>query len=170
MTQTYELLILRHGKSDWSNHVDDFQRPLKERGRRNAEQVGNWLSQQELVPTHVVTSPARRAEMTTELCCRSMGVAAEHISGDRRIYSASIDDLLSVLQGSPPGSTRVMLVGHNPSLEGLLLYLANQEIPRPADGKLLPTATLAHLTLECDWPQLDQGCGQLQAIIRPAEM
>ncbi len=170
MAKPYELMILRHGKSDWGGHAEDFQRPLKERGRHNAEQIGTWLLQQGLVPTHVVTSPATRAQMTTDYCCLAMGITAEQVREEGRIYDASVNDLLAVLQESPPGSTRVMLVGHNPSLEGLLLWLADRSIPRPADGKLLPTATLARLTLNCDWPELVEGCAHLEAIVRPTDI
>jgi phosphohistidine phosphatase len=99
-----------------------------------------------------------------------LGIAAEQIREERRIYDASVNDLLTVLKESPPESPRVMLVGHNPSLEGLLLWLANETISRPSDGKLLPTATLARLTINCDWSELHQGCARLEAITRPAEM
>jgi phosphohistidine phosphatase len=170
MAQINELLILRHGKSDWGIHTDDFQRPLKKRGRRNAEQVGAWLLQQGLAPTYVLTSPATRALTTTGYCCRSMGIAAEQIKEERRIYDASVTDLLDVLKESPAESDRIMLVGHNPSLEGLLLWLADETISRPADGKLLPTATLARLTLSCGWSELDQGCAHLESIVRPADI
>jgi phosphohistidine phosphatase len=99
-----------------------------------------------------------------------MKIKAEQIREERRIYDASVNDLLAVLKESPPESTRTMLVGHNPSLEGLLLWLSDKNIPRPADGKLLPTATLARLTLYCDWADLDRGCAHLEAIIRPSDL
>ena len=38
-----ELLLLRHGKSDWSEQVEDFKRPLKDRGKRGAQRIGVWL-------------------------------------------------------------------------------------------------------------------------------
>ncbi|MEJ2405597.1 MAG: histidine phosphatase family protein, partial [Candidatus Thiodiazotropha sp.] len=49
-----ELLLLRHGKSDWTQQMDDFDRPLKDRGKRGAQRVGIWLLQQSLVPDLVV--------------------------------------------------------------------------------------------------------------------
>lgn len=99
-----------------------------------------------------------------------MGVETTQISEERRIYAASVSDLLLVLNAAPPEASRIMLVGHNPSLEGLLLFLADRTIPRPADGKLLPTATLARLTLNCSWSELNDGCSQLKAITRPADI
>jgi phosphohistidine phosphatase len=99
-----------------------------------------------------------------------MGISTEQIRDEKRVYDASVNDLLAVLKESPPGSARVMLVGHNPSLEGLLQWLSDENIPRPTDGKLLPTATLARLTLNCDWQELHQGCAHLEAIVRPADI
>ena len=66
---TRELLILRHGKSDWEAGTDDFHRPLKDRGKRGAQRVGVWLLQQGLLPDHVVSSPAERAIVTAEKAC-----------------------------------------------------------------------------------------------------
>ena len=56
-----ELLLLRHGKSDWSAGTDDLHRPLKNRGKRGAQRIGTWMWQQDLVPDHIISSPATRA-------------------------------------------------------------------------------------------------------------
>ena len=61
-----ELMLLRHGKSDWTEQLDDFDRPLKDRGKRGAQRMGVWLIQQELLPDHVVSSPAERAIVTAQ--------------------------------------------------------------------------------------------------------
>ena len=50
-----ELLILRHGKSDWDTGDTDFRRPLKNRGKRAAQRMGVWLWQQELRPDLVIS-------------------------------------------------------------------------------------------------------------------
>ncbi|HHD56938.1 MAG TPA: histidine phosphatase family protein, partial [Desulfobulbaceae bacterium] len=55
-----ELLILRHGKSDWNKPVDDFHRPLKKRGRKNAARIGAWMRVQGIIPDIVLSSPAVR--------------------------------------------------------------------------------------------------------------
>ena len=162
-----ELLILRHGKSDWDVDTDDFNRPLKDRGKRGAQRMGVWLLQQDLIPDCILSSPAERALVSAEKLCKAMGHGVERITTDRRIYGADVPDLLRALGGCPPEAQRVLLVGHNPGLEMLLTYLADEVIPLPEDGKLLPTATLARLSTDCAWDRIDAGCARLLSITRP---
>ncbi|MES9976090.1 MAG: histidine phosphatase family protein, partial [Candidatus Thiodiazotropha sp.] len=63
---TRELMLLRHGKSDWSQQLEDFKRPLKDRGKRGAQRMGVWLLQQQLQPDYVISSPAERAIVTAQ--------------------------------------------------------------------------------------------------------
>ena len=163
---TRELLLLRHGKSDWDTGDGDFDRPLKDRGKRGAQRIGVWLAQQNLTPDLVVASPAERALVTAQKTCKAMGNGDEGIQRDNRIYAAEIDGLLAVLGDCPQDAGRVMLVGHNPGLEELLVWLANEVVPVPEDGKLLPTATLARLQMPADWCALVAGCAQLDSITR----
>jgi phosphohistidine phosphatase len=167
---TRELLIFRHGKSDWGAGTDDFHRPLKDRGKRAAQRVGTWLLLQGLLPDHVVSSPAERARVTAEKACKAMGMNARIIQREQAVYEAMTGELLQVLANSPASAQRVMLVGHNPGLEELLIYLANESIAYPADGKLLPTATVARLAMPDDWTGLHAGSAQLLSITRPGEV
>jgi phosphohistidine phosphatase len=167
---TRELLILRHGKSDWETGDDDFHRPLTERGRRSAERMAIWMLEQKLMPDYVVASPAERALTTAQKACKTMGVRRQEIHKDPRVYAAALEELLRVLADCPGTAKRVMLVGHNPGLEDLLTYLADKPIPLPEDGKLLPTATLARLRMPDDWKKLPQGCARLESITRPGAL
>ncbi|MFC1665812.1 histidine phosphatase family protein [Pseudomonadota bacterium] len=165
-----ELLILRHGKSDWSVAVDDFHRPLKDRGKRGAQRMGLYLWQQGLLPDHIVSSPAERALVTAEKTCKAMGMGTLNIRCDQRIYAAELESLLTVLGDCPLNANRVMLVGHNPGLEDLLLHLSATQIPLPDNGKLLPTASLAHLSMPKDWKLLPAHSAHLLSITRPHEL
>lgn len=162
-----ELLILRHGKSDWDAGVSDYDRPLKNRGKRSAQKMGVWLWQQGLRPQLIISSPANRALNTARKCTKAMGMPDRHIIQDERIYEASLDELLEVLADAPGDVKRIMLVGHNPGLEELLIFLANGAVPFFEDGKLLPTATLAQLEMPDDWNDLETGCAGLKNIVRP---
>ena len=68
-----ELLLLRHGKSDWNTDSTDFYRSLNKRGKLNALQMGEWLNEQNLVPNLIISSPAIRAITTAEIVCEAMG-------------------------------------------------------------------------------------------------
>lgn len=170
ITMNSELLILRHGKSDWSAGTDDFHRPLKERGELGAQRMGQWMQQQGLIPDHVVSSPAERAITTAEKACKAMGLDTRKIIRDQRVYGAYEDELVAVLRECPEQARRVMIVGHNPGLEDLVVHLADTPPPLPEDGKLVPTATLARLQINCGWERLGQGCAKVLSITRPAEL
>lgn len=167
---TRELLLLRHGKSDWDVRTDDFQRPLKKRGRKGAKQIGYWLGKQQLLPDCILSSPAQRAIDTSTRCCKAMGIDIQQIQQDPRIYLAELETLLQVLADCPVSNQRVMLVGHNPGLEELLLYLCHEPPPLPADGKLLPTATVARLQMPDNWKPLSQHQARLLQLQRAADL
>jgi len=163
---TRQLLLLRHGKSDWDAGTDDFHRPLKSRGKRGAQRIGIWLAQEQLIPDLVISSTAERAMATAQKCCKAMGIYVKQIEKDKRIYLASPEELLQVLADCPADAQRVMLVGHNPGLEELLYYLADKSIKTPEDGKLMPTATVAQLQMPANWSSLKKGQAKLLQIVR----
>ncbi len=165
------LLILRHAKSDWdTNTASDFERPLAKRGERDAPRIGQWLKRQKLLPNHIVSSPAQRARQTTENACKAMGIKEKQINWDARIYAATEGELLKVLADCPKKNKTVMLVGHNPGLEDLVAYLVGAGLRIPADGKVLPTAAVAHLKMPESWKELKEGDGELVSITRPKEI
>ena len=165
-----ELLIMRHAKSDWSNaSKTDFDRPLNKRGREAAPKIGRWLAQQALTPDYVISSPALRAKQTVQQVCGEIGFELDQITWEPRIYEASLTTLLTVLSKCLPASKRVLLVGHNPGLDRLLLQLS-ADIPNTPDGKFMVTAAIAHLIMPDDWGDLVQGSGELQQLQRPREL
>ena len=164
------LILLRHGKSDWSTGDDDFDRPLKKRGINASRQVGKWLSANDRVPDFVIASPAARAMQTAELSCDAMGIKNNEIYGRKHIYLATPEELLYVLKDCPEQAERVMLVGHNPGLEELLYFLVSGALTIPEDGKIMPTATLAILEIPDTWSQLGGGSAELEFLLRPREL
>lgn len=165
-----ELLVMRHGKSDWGVPSSDFDRPLKARGRRGAEKIAMWLEKKQLLPDFIISSPAQRARQTAEIVTETFGQDLSIIQLDSRIYTAGIHDLMSVLVDCPDQSQRVLLVGHNPGLEELLIYLLADYPEIPSNGKLLPTAALARLKILNNWNQTKKGCAELLSIKRPTGM
>lgn len=165
-----QLFLLRHGKSDWRHDLDDFDRPLKKRGRHAAKRMGIWLGENSCIPDCIISSPAERARHTALIVSGTLGRAEKTIVFDPRIYEASRNDLLTVLTDFQIKPKAVLLVGHNPGLENLLLYLQRGTLQRPEDGKLLPTASLAILRMPEDWRELQQGCAILQSITRATSL
>jgi len=166
-----ELLILRHAKSDWDSEAPtDFERPLNGRGKRDAPRVGRWLLAQGWLPDHVVASPAQRARTTARRVAHEMGVDRDTIDWQQSVYLASVTTLRDVLGDCPVSAARVMLVGHNPGLEGLLAWLAGSGMTWPEDGKLLPTAAIARLAMPADWSRLEPGCADLLDLVRARDL
>lgn len=165
-----QLLILRHGKSDWDVDCNDFNRPLKKRGKRTVKNIAFYLQQQNQIPDYIICSPAKRAADTAKKICQTIGLNKKHINTDSRLYAAGLHDLLSVLANSPIDAKRVLLVGHNPGLETLLDYLHKGYIQIPDNGKLLVTAALATLYMPDNWTSLAKECAKLSSIIRPGDL
>lgn len=162
-----ELLVLRHAKSSWDTDArTDFERPLAKRGRRDAPRMGLWVRENDLVPDHVVSSPAKRAVETVRLALAEMGVDEAAVVWEDEVYDSDASILLDVLAACPDDRRRVLLVGHNPSLEDLVAHLADG-VDVPSGGKLFPTAALAHFAMPDDWRQLRRGCAELLALVRP---
>ena len=168
---TRELLIFRHGKSDWgADTVSDFDRPLARRGRKAVKNMASWLREQELLPQRILSSPAERARQTALRLCRHTDIPETRIDWQDGIYEADLEALLDVLAKAQGGDPLTMIVGHNPGLEALLEYLTGEAIKAQAGGPALPTATLARLSMPDDWQRLESGCAQLISINRPREL
>ena len=164
-----ELWLLRHGKSDRNLAMEDFDRPLKKRGKRAAERIGAWLQQQRLIPDWIVSSPAKRAISTAKIVHKAIAVEGLDITQDKRLYQEGFERLKTVLAECPSEARRVLLVGHNPELEDLLIHLAGAA-NLPDTDKLLPTAALARLIMPDDWTHLEAGCARLLSITSPKSL
>lgn len=171
MYMARELMIFRHGKSDWdSDAINDFHRPLAKRGRKAVKRMAIWLNEQNLLPQRILSSPAERARQTTLRLCRFADIPESRVVWENAIYEADVGELLDVLANVPGQHGRIMIVGHNPGLEELVEYLTGGPIEAPPDGPALPTAALARLTMPHDWRQLETECARLVSIHRPREL
>ncbi len=165
-----ELLVYRHGHAKHDEVENDFERELRDKGKRNAQRIGIWLARNDKLPDLVLSSPATRAKRTAEKTCKTAGLSADHIKTDKRIYQAGVKDLVELLRGLSLEYERVLLVGHNPSLEMLLDYLCWNKVPRRKKGGALSPAALACLTLDVDWHQLEKATAELQQVVYPSTL
>jgi len=160
-----ELILMRHGKSDWSQPVPDFNRPIKKRGFKEAARVGQWLSEKGLIPDLIISSPAQRARETAETVSEAMDYSPDNIFFNEPVYMADVSELLDSIATASEDCERLMIVGHNPGMEDLLFYLT-EEVDVPEDGKVLPTATIALLETDQPWDALEHNSCSLQVIAR----
>ena len=143
------LLILRHAKSSWKYpELSDYDRPLNSRGKRDAPRMGKYLCQQGLIPDRILTSSAKRARKTANKVAKSCGYTGKVKKIDA-FYDAVPGVYFETLQALPDKYQRVMVVGHNPTMERLVNHLTGQ-IER------MPTAALAYIDLPIQrWEALD---------------
>lgn len=162
------LTLLRHAKSDWSTEGEsDFDRPLKDRGRRDAPQMGDYFARLDMVPDLIVSSPAKRARQTAELFAVAAGYRREIHWADSA-YMASSGELMSIVRDLPDSAAHVLLIGHNPGLEHLAAQLIGADAYGMAVGIRLPTSAAAHIALAVDvWREAQTNTGQLQWLVNP---
>lgn len=177
------LVLLRHAKSAWPD-VPDRMRPLAKRGQRDAPAAGRWLREAGYVPDRVLCSPARRALETWELAQAELG-ASPPVTVEGRVYSASVPELLDVIRAVPAGIRTLLVVGHDPAIQGVALTLAGSAdaAGRPPGGPAsapadplermqdkFPTAAIAVLELAGTWRQLRPGQARLAGFVVPRDI
>jgi phosphohistidine phosphatase len=121
------LLLVRHAKSSWADPGQrDIDRPLNERGRRNAPEMGKRLRERALVPDLIVSSPARRALATAQLLADAFGMTRGGIEIEDALYEASTATWLETIGALPAAVGTALMVGHNPELTELANLLCRE--------------------------------------------
>lgn len=159
------LLILRHAKSGWDDpSIADHDRPLTERGRKDAKRIGQLLLEQNLVPDQIISSTAKRARKTAAKVAKACGYAGE-VELTKRLYLAFPLQIIGILREVVDDHATVLVVAHNPGLAELVRQLTGQ--PEP-----IPTATLAQVSVDiASWQNLSfSPGGRLVHVWRPKEL
>ncbi|MET8564266.1 histidine phosphatase family protein [Streptomyces flaveolus] len=162
------LVVLRHAKSAWPEGVEDHRRPLAPRGLRDAPAAGRALAAGTL-PDLALCSTAVRARRTWELVSAEWATPPP-VRYDRRLYAAGVPELLEVVREVPPEVRTLLLIGHNPGLEELVLTLAADGLDDSLDRvrAKFPTCAVAVLAWHgTDWPALAPGAALLTSFTVP---
>lgn len=119
-----QLVILRHGKSSWENpSLDDYDRPLNERGKKNATDMGLFLRKKIGQPHGILSSSAKRAADTAKLVAKQMAFDVHDLIFDDDLYLASVPTILKSVGKLPQSTNIILLIGHNPGLTDLVNHL-----------------------------------------------
>ncbi|WP_328773099.1 SixA phosphatase family protein [Streptomyces sp. NBC_00286] len=157
------LVILRHAKSAWPDGVADHERPLAPRGRRDAPAAGRALVGADLRPDLALCSTAVRARQTWELAAAEWATPPP-VRHDPRLYVADVPELLATVHEVADEVRTLLLIGHNPGLEELVLTLAGDSLDDALDEvrTKFPTSAIAVLTWYGDtWRSLGPGMALL---------
>jgi phosphohistidine phosphatase len=163
------LYLLRHAKSSWDDPaLADRDRPLAPRGRRDAKRIAEHLRRLGRSPELVLCSPAVRTRETLELIGPALDASTVVLEED--LYAASCDGLLARTREVPDTVASVMLIGHNPGLQGLAVALASAGEELGRLGTKFPTAALATLAVATPWSRLESGDATLTAFVVPKQL
>lgn len=162
--------LLRHAKSDWDDMAKrDFDRGLNDRGRRGAALIGEHMREHGIKWGKVLASPAERVRRTLD-----EAMPDAEVIFDDRLYLASSDTILEVVLDHADDADAVLVVGHNPGLQEMVMDLVspqNENDLFDEAARKLPTASYA--MFECDvddWTKLKPGCGKLTYLARPRDL
>ena len=167
------LFVLRHAKSDWGQPgLPDHERPLAPRGTHAAGLLAEHFRHSRIEPDVVLCSTATRARETFEAVRAALGEPTP-VWFERRLYGAGADELVDRLDEVPDSDGSVMLVGHNPGLQDLVLDLAPSREPAlvaRVEAKF-PTAAFATIHLAVDrWAEVRPGTGTLVDLVIPRDL
>jgi phosphohistidine phosphatase len=157
------LMLMRHAKSTWKSHAPtDHERPLNNRGRRDAPRVGKRLAKLGWVPDHVVSSDSRRTQETWERMQKHFPEA--RVSFTRALYAGGPTELRTEVAHVPAGVRTVLVLGHNPGWEEAVKVLSGREVR-------ITTANVVLLEGEgATWGEaLQRGRWSVAGVVRPKE-
>jgi phosphohistidine phosphatase len=154
------LYIVRHAKSSWEEEgLSDFDRPLNERGKRDAPAMAKRLKEKDVTPDLMLSSPAKRAFSTARRMAKVLGYSKEKIKTDRRLYHADAEMIISVLQELKSRHNTVLLFGHNPGLTDFVNTMMSEN-RQYIDN--VPTCGIVAFSLAIDeWKELKSKKGKM---------
>ena len=152
------LYLVRHAKSSWKYpDLDDFERPLNHRGKKDAPIMGHWLRSKKIIPDLIISSPALRASMTARIISETLSYPTERIKYKDQIYESSLASFFKIIGKTEESVKSLMLVGHNPGITSLANTLSDIYVDN------IPTCGIYALNLKiAKWADIADKCGVLK--------
>lgn len=151
------LFLIRHAKSSWDHPgLDDIERPLNKRGKRDAPLMGARLKEYGAQPDLIYASPARRARKTAKYIAGCLGYPLERIEQHAGIYTSEMNRLLVLVQETATEVNDLFLVGHNYVLTDFAEYLTGEALGN------IPTCGIVGMVFDIDsWQSVAGGRGKM---------
>ncbi|GAA2836229.1 histidine phosphatase family protein [Kitasatospora sp. CM 4170] len=166
--QTRRIVLVRHAKAEWSDG-DDHDRPLADRGRKDAPAAGRRLAGAGITPDLAIVSTAVRTRETFGLIFAELATRPRTVY-EERVYEAGLGELIALLNEVPDEVADLVVVGHNPGMHALADALAGEadgDLPARMSRSGFPTAAVAVLTFTGSWKSVDHGVARLTAFWAP---
>ena len=150
------VILVRHAKSSWKDPgLEDFDRPLNKRGKRDAPFMGKKLRERRVHPDLILSSPAKRARQTAMMVAEAIGYPKKKILYDEAIYHSTARVLLEILRKQDDANETIMLFGHNPGFNDLADMLF-KDVP----AEKIPTTGVYCIRFGVDhWRDVKEGKG-----------
>ena len=162
------LILTRHAKSAWDDPLTpDHDRPLNERGKAAAADLGQWLASRGYVPQKVLCSDAVRTRQTWSGIAPALP-ATPVMELKPALYHAGVDVMLAVLRHAQ--ADVVMMIGHNPGIAEFAEKLVAQAPLNSEFGRYPTGATLVVDFAVDAWDQVELGKGVTVDFVIPREM
>jgi len=157
------LTLVRHAKSDWKDaSLSDKQRPLNQRGEKDAPEMGRRIAAHGIRPSLIIASPAVRAWTTAKIIASEIGYPTEFLQREDSLYLASLNDLLDAVVAQDNDFNSLMVVGHNPGMTEFANFL------QPGLTNNLQTAGVVSVQIEGDdWSLYEQPATELSTYDYP---
>jgi phosphohistidine phosphatase len=164
------LFLLRHAKSAWDDFdLPDHERPLSRRGQRGARLIAEALAADGSLPDRILCSPAERCRQTLAILLERIGTAPDVVFVDA-IYQPASPDYRNVIGGRGGDAERLMVIGHNPTIQATAISLAGSgedDLVEKMAAKY-PAGALAVLAFDiADWWALAPHTGRLTTYLVP---
>jgi len=156
------LYIIRHAKSSWSfNQLDDFNRPLGKRGRKDVLEMGKHVASKHTCPNQFITSSASRAFYTALHYADSWGFPEQEISIEPALYHADEDEIIELIKNDAR-EDKLAIFGHNPGFTGLANLLTGKYIDN------IPTCAVYVIEFDIrEWDDIENVKGKQIAFYKP---
>lgn len=161
-----ELTLVRHAKSSWNEpELTDYERPLKKRGIHDAELIGQWLTENGIVPTAIVTSGAQRATQTARILAKALDLPLKAVQETQKLYFSGSQKHLKLVNQLDEKLRSVLIVGHNPVISTFAEKLSGKTLGE------VPTAATANIQFNTKhWRNIEYGQGHLKHFIVPKSL
>ncbi|MFJ5266426.1 SixA phosphatase family protein [Streptomyces sp. NPDC088387] len=170
VAESRRIVLFRHAKADWPQ-VNDHERPLAERGRLEAAEAGRRLADTGIPIDLALCSTATRTRETWKLAVQELPHRPKTVY-EERIYEAAPGELIALLNETPDDAHSVLVIGHNPGIQGLAEILAGsaEAEPRERMGQRgFPAAAFAVLSFDGEWKGVEPGAATLVDYWAPSD-
>ena len=150
------ILLVRHAKSSWENFsVNDEERPLNERGKKNAPEMAKRLIKKGVRIDAMLASPAKRTKTTAEYFAEEFGIDKTSIILVPELYMASRDAFTNTIRNAPEAANTIAIFSHNNGITDFANALSNASIDH------MPTCAVFAVESDiADWQQFEPGANR----------